>query len=199
MSIKIRMAVKEDASVIEDFIVQLAHYQKESTDSLKLTAEALQGQLEEKHPPFECLIAELDDRAVGFALFHSNYSTWEGKPGIYLEDLFVLPAVRLHGIGRKLLLELCRICLSRGSTRLDWSVQSNNFKALRFYSVLGAKPMPEWIRWRLEKKCMEELLDLDEGVSRLPVTQPPDLIKPGKDSSMTLLSQEDASSLASIH
>ena len=160
MDLNIRLAQKDDAQVIRQFILDLADYQR-TTSAVTVNVELLESQLNEAKPPFECLIAELNGVAVGFALFYNNYSTWEGKPGIYLEDLYVQPDARLYGIGRKLIVKLCQLALERECTRLDWSVQSTNFKAVKFYSVLGASPMPEWIKWRLDEHSMQELLNTE--------------------------------------
>ena len=167
MTIHIRLAEKDDAPLIRSFIDKLASYQKEG-DSVRVNTSLLSAQLDSANPPFECLVAEFDDFPCGFALFYKNYSTWEGKPGIYLEDLYVEPDYRLHGIGRKLLIKLSEIALERGCTRLDWSVQSTNFKAIQFYSVLGARPMPEWLKWRLDEASMQELVNVEKGIYQFP-------------------------------
>lgn len=195
MTINIRLATKEDAQLVKDFIDKLAIYQKEGS-SVTVNTELLHAQLEAKNPPFECLIAEMEGHECGFALFYNNYSTWEGRPGIYLEDLYVEPQFRLHGIGRKLLLELCQIALTRGCTRLDWSVQSTNHKAIEFYSLLGATPMPEWIKWRLDEAQMIELVDVDRGLIKFPeITS----VAVQNENNLAVVSREDAHKLAKIH
>ena len=95
------------------------------------------------------LIAYLGDEPAGFALFFHNYSTWLGRRGIYLEDLFVKPAFRKHGIGFALLRDLARIAVDRGCQRLDWAVLNWNELAISFYKQIGAKPMDDWRTFRL--------------------------------------------------
>ena len=100
-------------------------------------------------PPFECLLAEAGGKALGFALFFHTYSTWRGKQGIFLEDLFVPPQHRGRGVGKRLLVERARIAVARDCPRLEWSVLDWNESAIRFYEQLGARSMPEWIHYRL--------------------------------------------------
>ncbi len=154
MSVTIRPARPADAETIHDFIVQLAVYEKEP-DAVEVTVAQLREQLLAERPPFECLIAQLDGRPVGFALFFSNYSTWRGRPGIYLEDLFVLPEARGHGAGKALLLALARLCRERGGARLEWSVLDWNRPSIEFYRALGAFEMSGWHVYRLTGEALE--------------------------------------------
>jgi GNAT superfamily N-acetyltransferase len=108
-------------------------------------------------PPFECLIGELDGAPAGFALFFQNYSTWTGKPGIYLEDLFVRPEARGRGLGKALLVHLAGIACERGCGRFEWAVLDWNRPAIEFYESLRAKPMAEWTVYRLAGDALRRL------------------------------------------
>ncbi len=152
----IRPADARDASIIHGFIVQLASYEREP-DAVEVTVEELAQQLQEPSPPFECLLAERDGRAVGFALFFHNYSTWRGRKGLYLEDLFVPPEERGEGIGKALLIELARIAARRGCPRMEWAVLDWNEPAKDFYRALGASPLDEWTLFRLTDEALEQL------------------------------------------
>src|SRR4051812_10369427 len=117
----IRPATAEDAPTILRFIRALAEYERQP-NAVQVDVTTLIAQLEESPPPFECLIAELGAQPVGFALFFHTYSTWRGKRGVWLEDLFVLPQFRRHGVGRALLQRVAALTLERGCARLEWSV-----------------------------------------------------------------------------
>lgn len=147
--IQIRLATSDDADTISQMILDLAEFQKHA-DEVKASPSALRQQLSQELPPFECLIAEMDGSPAGFALFYDFYSTWEGSPGIYLEDLFVYPDARGKGIGKLLLSRLTDIATSRGCTRLDWMVQNSNSSAQNFYANFGARSLPDWTRWRFD-------------------------------------------------
>lgn len=148
MSLVIRPARPADATELHRLIVALATYEREP-DAVELTPERLREQLAAERPPFECLLAELDDRVVGFALHFANYSTWRGRPGLYLEDLFVEPAHRARGIGHRLLVELARLAVARGCGRMDWMVLDWNTPAIDFYRRIGARPVDGWVAHRL--------------------------------------------------
>ena len=160
MACKIRLADRADAELIQEFILKLARYQKASA-FVQVNRETLEEQLSSDKPPFQCFIAEYQNCAVGFALFFESYSTWEGKSGIYLEDLYVEPEARQHGIGRLLLKKLAEHTVSRGYNRLEWSVLSDNQRAIQFYDAIGATAMPEWIRFRLDESSMAALIEAD--------------------------------------
>jgi GNAT superfamily N-acetyltransferase len=145
----IRLATPEDADTIKEMILQLADFQEHASD-VRTNADVLRRQLAQPDPPFECLIAEVDQQPVGFALFYSFYSTWEGTAGLFLEDLYVSDKVRGQGIGKILLSKLSEIATNRGCTRLDWMVQNSNRGAQTFYANFGAKMLPDWSRWRFE-------------------------------------------------
>lgn len=148
MSARLRAAGPDDAAVIHRLIVDLATYEREPNAVLVTPAE-LREQLAAARPPFECLLAELDGVAVGFALYFHNYSTWRGRPGLYLEDLFVEPACRGRGIGKQLLVRLAQIAVERRCARFEWAVLDWNEPAIGFYRSLGARPLAEWTIFRL--------------------------------------------------
>ena len=156
MSLRIRAAGPNDAEVIFAFIVALAIYEKEP-DAVEVSAAELRAQLEQTTPPFECLIAEAAGEAVGFALFFHNYSTWRGRRGLYLEDLFVPTEWRGRGYGAALLRELARIAKSRGCARMEWAVLDWNQPAIDFYRSLGATPLAQWCIFRLTGPALDAL------------------------------------------
>lgn len=156
MQTHIRFAGPADAALIHDLICQLATYEREP-DAVKATPERLRAQLSAERPPFECLIAETGGEAVGFALFFQNYSTWTGKPGIYLDDLFVPVAHRRKGVGRALLVELARIAVERDCGRLEWAVLDWNQPAIDFYHGLNARMLDAWRIFRLTGPALHAL------------------------------------------
>jgi GNAT superfamily N-acetyltransferase len=141
--IELRWAGQADAALLLQFIRALAEYEREP-NAVEVDEATLRQQLSAADPPFRCLIAELDAAPAGFALFFRTYSTWLGKPGIWLEDLFVLPEARRHGIATALLQRLAAIAEERGCGRLEWSVLEWNRLAIDFYENIGAKLMTEW-------------------------------------------------------
>lgn len=145
----IRFAGADDAALILRLIHALADYEREP-NAVVVTEAVLRAQLSEPVPPFECLIAERDGAAEGFALFFHTYSTWLGRRGLWLEDLFVLPEVRRRGTGRALLHRLGEIANQRGCGRLEWSVLDWNQLAIDFYESLGARIMGQWRICRVE-------------------------------------------------
>ncbi len=155
MALSIRRAVAGDAALIHRLISELARYEREP-DAVEATPESLRAQLESDRPPFECLIAELDGAAAGFALFFHNYSTWRGKRGLYLEDLFVLDTHRRRGVGQALLGELARIAVERDCARMEWAVLDWNRPAIDFYRSIGAVPLDEWTVFRLDGAALAE-------------------------------------------
>ena len=146
--LNIRPATRADAPVIASLVRELADYEK-LLDDAKATAEDFLREIERPNPVIHVLIAEWDGSPCGFALYFSNFSTFVGRPGLYLEDLFVRPAQRKHGIGRALLRALARIATQRGCGRMEWAVLDWNEPALRFYKSLDARQMNEWIIHRL--------------------------------------------------
>lgn len=148
MTLHIRTARPEDAATIHAFICGLAEYEREP-DAVEVTPAELADQLAQPQPPFECLLAEQNGEPVGFALFFMNYSTWRGRLGLYIEDLFVPSERRGDGIGGALLKRLAELTVERGGARLEWSVLDWNEPAIRFYESLGAIALDEWTTWRL--------------------------------------------------
>ena len=148
MTVVIRHGEKADVSDIAHLIHELARFEKlehEVTMTEELLAENLFG----PHRYAETLIAEDAGKPVGFALFFHTFSTFLGKPGLYLEDLFVVPDQRSHGVGSALLRQLARIALERGCGRLEWAVLKWNREAIKFYERLGARPNSDWTVYRL--------------------------------------------------
>jgi GNAT superfamily N-acetyltransferase len=142
-------ATKKDIPLIRELILELAEYERAKPGEAPVTEQDLARTLFGDDPAAEVLIAYLDNEPVGFALFFHNYSTWLGKRGIYLEDLFVRPPARKHGVGFALLREITRIALDRDCGRVDWSVLNWNELAISFYKRIGANPMDDWTTFRL--------------------------------------------------
>jgi GNAT superfamily N-acetyltransferase len=145
----IRPAREDDVPVIADLIRELAEYEREP-DAARATDDDLRAALFGERPSAFCHVAEYDGEVVGLAVWFLNFSTWTGKHGIYLEDLFVRPAARGTGLGKALLMKLVEIAEERGYARVEWSVLDWNTPAMDFYRSLGARPMDEWTVWRLE-------------------------------------------------
>jgi GNAT superfamily N-acetyltransferase len=154
--VTIRPATSADAELLHDLICALAAYEREP-DAVEATPAQLREQLACERPPFECVVAEWDGSPAGMALFFPNYSTWRGRPGLYLEDLFVRPEYRGRGIGRALLHHLAHVAHTRGYARMEWSVLDWNAPAIGFYRRLGAAPMDEWTTFRLSGPALEAL------------------------------------------
>lgn len=158
MPTTVRFATPEDAATIHRFIVELAVYEREP-DAVEVTIETLAAQLRHRPPPFECLLAVDGDTALGMALFFHTYSTWRGRQGIHLEDLWVTPDARRRGVGRQLMSGLARLAQERDCRRLEWSVLDWNELALDFYRGLGATGMHGWTTWRLDGKKLTALAE----------------------------------------
>lgn len=151
---RIVRASRGDISLIRQFILELAEYERARPGEAPVTERDLEETLFGNPPAAEVLIAYLGEDAAGFALFFHNYSTWLGKRGIYLEDLFVRPGFRKHGVGFALLRELARIAVDRDCGRLDWSVLNWNELAIDFYKQIGARQMDEWSTFRLTGEAL---------------------------------------------
>jgi GNAT superfamily N-acetyltransferase len=156
MTAHIRTATRDDVPVIADLIRGLARFEKLEGEVV-MTEELLAAGLFGERPYAEVLLAEEDGQAVGFALFFHNFSTFLGRPGIYLEDLFVLPEHRGGGIGRLLLVHLARLAVERGSGRLEWAVLDWNRDAIGFYERLGARPNSDWTVYSLTGEALSGL------------------------------------------
>jgi len=156
VTISLRVATRDDIALIAQFIRALADYEK-LLDEVRLDEGVLAEKLFGPRPYAEVLIGEIDGQPQGFALFFHNFSTFEGRPGIYLEDLFVTPEARGSGLGTALLAELARLAVDRDCARLEWSVLDWNEPSIGFYKALGAKPMEEWTVFRLDGAALTNL------------------------------------------
>jgi GNAT superfamily N-acetyltransferase len=152
----IRPAQPADVSLILAFIHDLAEYEREP-DAVKTTEADLLRDGFGAQPYFQCLIAEWNGQPAGFALYFFQYSTWEGRPSLYLEDLFVRPAFRKNGIGKALFVRLAQIAVERQCTRFQWEVLDWNQPAIDFYESLGAKVMREWLNMRMTSEAIQML------------------------------------------
>jgi GNAT superfamily N-acetyltransferase len=144
----IRPACVEDVPIILQLIHDLATYER-APNEVTATEEQLVDVLFGERPAAEVLLAFEGKSPVGFAVFFHNFSTWLGRPGLYLEDLFVKPEKRGKGYGRALLVDLAKIARERGCGRMEWAVLNWNEPAIKFYRALGSKPMDEWTVFRL--------------------------------------------------
>jgi GNAT superfamily N-acetyltransferase len=156
--LNIRPATPADATTIASLVRELAEYEKLLPEA-KGSAADFERELESPNPVIRVLIAEWNGEPAGFALYFFNFSTFVARPGLYLEDLFVRPALRSHGIGRALLRELARVARARDCGRMEWAVLDWNEPALRFYQSLGARQMKEWIVHRLTVKEIAKLAE----------------------------------------
>ena len=147
-----RFAQRKDAALIFDFIMRIAEYEK-MTDEVLNTPEMVEKQLFDEHRA-EVIFAMVDGREVGFELFFYNYSTFTGKPGIHLEDIFVLPEFRGCGYGKALLKKLAAVAQERCCARLEWVCLDWNRPSVDFYLSLGARPMDEWTTYRLAGEAL---------------------------------------------
>src|ERR1043166_918315 len=152
----IRAATESDVPLILELIRALATYER-APHEVTATPEILKETLFGKKPSAEVLLLFENDVAAGFALFFHNFSTWIGRPGLYLEDLFVRPEHRGKGYGRALLIHLAKIARERGCGRMEWAVLDWNEPAIQFYRKLGAKPMNEWTVFRLTRDGIAKL------------------------------------------
>jgi GNAT superfamily N-acetyltransferase len=152
-----RLAVEADVPVIIGLIRALADYEKEPPSSVQLTEELLHDALFGSDPSIGCHVVDVDGTVVGFACWHRTYSTWTGVPGLWLEDLFVLPSVRGCGHGKALLAALAQHVVSRGWKRVEWAVLDWNTPAQGFYRSLGAGPVEGWERYRLDGDALSLL------------------------------------------
>ena len=156
MSLRIREATEADVPVIAWFIRQLAEYER-LLDDVAMTEETLRQSLFGPRPGAEVLLGYDADKPVGFAVFFLNFSTFLGKPGLYLEDLFVIPEMRGKGFGRALLVHLAKIARDRNCGRFEWAVLDWNKPSIDFYKKLGAVPMDEWTIFRVTGEALERL------------------------------------------
>ena len=157
----IRPAGVEDIPIILELIRDLATYER-APDEVTATEEQLLDVLFGERPAAEVLLAFERKLPVGFAVYFYNFSTWLGRPGLYLEDLFVKPEKRGKGYGRALLVALAKVARGRGCGWMEWAVLNWNEPAIKFYQTLGAKPMNEWTVFRLTRDEIAKLADAAE-------------------------------------
>jgi len=156
VSLQIREAAEADVPVILWFIRQLAEYERLLHEAV-MTEETLRESLFGSRRSAEVLLAYDDDKPVGFAVFFHNFSTFLGKPGLYLEDLFVIPEMRGKGFGKALLSRLAKIACDRSCGRFEWAVLDWNTPSIEFYKKLGAVPMEEWTIFRVTGDALKKL------------------------------------------
>jgi len=154
----IRPAAESDAATIFSLINELADYER-LTHEVVATEDDIRKSLFSERPFAEALIGEYEGTPISFALFFYNFSTFIGKPGIYLEDLYVKPEYRSNGFGRRMLVHIARLALKRNCGRFEWSVLDWNTPAIRTYDKLNAKPMKDWILYRLTGQALAELAE----------------------------------------
>jgi Sortase and related acyltransferases len=150
----IRMATVEDTPTIYRFIRELAEFER-APEEVTTSVEELERTVFGEDAVVDALIYEIEGAPVAFALWYYSFSTWQGKPGIYLEDLYVTPAARGKGVGNEILRFLAKHALENGYGRFEWSVLDWNQKAIRVYEASGAKPQSEWLRYRLAGEDLE--------------------------------------------
>jgi len=156
--LRIRPAAESDIPLILEFIRDLATYERAPEQAVAHPEDLLRDGWGPE-PKFRVLIAEWDNRPAGFALFFYNYSTWQGRPGLYLEDLFVRPEFRGKGIGKALLVHLAQIAVRENCGRFVWQVLDWNAPAIEFYESLGAKKLTEWLTMRVEGEALQRLAE----------------------------------------
>ncbi|PPV41040.1 GNAT family N-acetyltransferase [Ectopseudomonas oleovorans] len=159
MPINIRLATPDDAELILRFITDLAIYEK-AEHEVKTDAAGIENSLFAEGSTAHGLICELDGQPIGYAVYFFNYSTWLGRHGLYLEDLYVSPEARGRGAGKAMLRHLAQLAVARGCGRFEWSVLDWNKTAIDFYESFGARPQSEWVGYRLTGQA---LLDFAAG------------------------------------
>ena len=158
MDLHIDAATPDDVPLMLELIRELAEYEHEA-DSVQITPAQLREALFGARPAAEAVIARADGEAVGWALWFQNFSTWTGRPGLWLEDLYVRPQHRNNGAGKALLIYLARLCVERGYGRFEWSVLDWNAPSIAFYESLGAEAMAQWTNYRLSGDALRRLAD----------------------------------------
>jgi GNAT superfamily N-acetyltransferase len=149
-------AVPADSPTLLTLIGELAEFERLAHEVV-VTEPALREALFGLHPSAEAVVARVEGEVVGFALFFHNFSTFLGRRGLYLEDLYVRPALRGQGVGRGLLMHLAQLAIERGCGRMEWSVLNWNRRAIGFYEGLGARPIKDWTVYRLDRDALEAL------------------------------------------
>ncbi len=153
MNFRIRQAQPDDSQIIFDMITELAIYEK-APEQVVTSAAQLRETLFGTDSKTEALICEDGEKIIGYAVFFTSYSTWLGRNGIYLEDLYVSPSTRGQGAGKALIKHIARLATDRGCGRLEWSVLDWNTPAIDFYTSIGAVPQSEWVRYRLDGEAL---------------------------------------------
>lgn len=162
--LNIRSATVNDIPLILQFIQELAQYEKAPQEAVATQEDLLRDGFS-AHPKFRVVIAEWEGAPAGFALFFYNYSTWMGRAGIYLEDIFVRPAFRRRGVGKALLTHLAKITIDEGCGRFEWQVLDWNTPAIEFYESLGARAMKEWLTMRVTGEALRSLASQPAGLN----------------------------------
>jgi GNAT superfamily N-acetyltransferase len=157
---RVRPAAPNDVPVLLELVHELAVYEREP-DAVEATESMLREALFGPAPAAFCHVALVDGETVGFALWYVTFSTWKGRPGLWLEDLFVRPAARGCGLGKALLQELAAVCVERGYPRFEWWVLDWNAPAIGFYRSLGAVPQEEWTTFRVDGEALVQLATPD--------------------------------------
>ncbi|WMW78961.1 GNAT family N-acetyltransferase [Undibacterium cyanobacteriorum] len=148
MTLSVRNAHPNDAATIHRFVVELAIYEK-AEHEVKASIADIEQSIFAVDSPVKAFICEMNGEAIGFAVYFYNYSTWQGRKGMYLEDLYISPKSRGLGAGKFLLQHLAKIAVAEGCGRFEWSVLDWNQPAIDFYHAVGAKPQSEWVKYRL--------------------------------------------------
>lgn len=164
-TVAVRPAATGDVELIHSLIVELAAYER-APEQVTGTPELLEPALFGPHPSAEALIGEVDGEPAGFALFHGTFSTWECRPGVWLEDLYVRPEHRRAGVGLLLMRAVAREAVKRGCARLEWNVLDWNEPALEFYARAGASRLSEWELHRLDGDELAQFAARDCGSAR---------------------------------
>ena len=160
MALTVDPAKRQDVPLILELIRELAEYEHEP-ESAQSTPAQIHAALFGARPAAEAVIARLDGEPAGWALWFQNFSTWTGKPGLWLEDLYVRPRYRRQGVGRALLAYMARLCVERDYGRFEWSVLDWNTPAIDFYQALGAEAMSQWTTQRLTGEALRRLAETD--------------------------------------
>jgi GNAT superfamily N-acetyltransferase len=156
--VEIRQATEADAGLILRYIIDLAIYEK-AEHEVRTTESEIRQTLFDQGSVTQAVICEIDKQSVGYAVYFFNYSTWLGKHGLFLEDLYISPEHRGSGAGKALLKHLAQIAVSKNCGRFEWNVLDWNEPAIQFYKSLGAKPQDEWVGYRLSGAALKELAD----------------------------------------